>query len=254
MTGEPCLRGMGERVVNLKLRNRLSGVLLKELNEGHENETLVFLAAYCQTVRTRGMTKVELEDLPLPNSQLLSHVVDLGILCIDPGNTCSPQIDLLPQFNQELDYLCERVAAYRRAVSESRRGPPLLQGLDWAIRIGALLFNEGLYFECHEFLEGFWRQEKGEAREFLQGIISLATAFYHLERGNRPSAVKLFNDAHRRLEPFGKVHRGLAIEALIHQTRKIQTLVEEGGLVALEHLKQTPLPKVEIKNIDRFER
>ena len=239
--------------MNLKLRNRLTEILLKGLKGVDQTEVLTFLAAYCQAVKACGTKRVELEDLSLPKSQVLSHVVNLGILCIDYGNTSPPQIDLLPQFDQELDYLCERVTSYSRLFSESRRISRLPKDLNWAIGIGVLLFNEALYFECHEFLEGFWREKKGEAKEFLQGIISLTTALYHLEQGHRPSANKLFNDAHRRLEAFGKTHRGLTIEALLGQTRKIQILVEEGSPVALEQLKRMPLPKVEIEKNDRFE-
>ena len=233
--------------MNLKLRNRLSEIILKGLQKDNQQDvTLAFLAAYCRMVRASGATRVNLNNFSLPRTLTLSCISDLGIFSLDvQGNELDLELDLLPQFQQEVDYLCDRVAAYNSVLSSASKISGLSKDLDWAIRIGVLLFNAALHFECHEFLEGFWREEEGETKEFLQGIISLATALYHLEQGNRTSAVKLFNDAHRRLQAFGKAHCGLAIEALIHQTRKVQALVEEGGLEALEQLKQMPLPKVE---------
>ncbi|MGH2348985.1 MAG: DUF309 domain-containing protein, partial [bacterium] len=37
------------------------------------------------------------------------------------------------------------------------------------VRIGVLLFNEGLYFECHEWLEAAWKRTAGPEKNFLHG-------------------------------------------------------------------------------------
>lgn len=234
----------GNQPLNLKLRNRLSEILLKGLEGINQTKTLAFFSAYCQAVHGIGTTSVMFKDLSLPKSQTLSGIPDVGIIFME-GNESDPVVDLLPQFRQDIDYLCDRVAAYRRVLSQSGKISGSPEDLDWAVRLGVLLFNEGLYFECHEFLEGFWRKEKGETKEFLQGIISLATALYHLERGNRSSAIKLLVDGRRRLQAFGKAHKGLGIEPLLEQTEKIQTLVEEGSQAALEQLKRMPSPTIQ---------
>lgn len=237
------------KLVNLKLRNHLSEILLKGLQGKDQMDILRFLSIYCRTAKIRKTTRITLKEISLPIEQVLSDLSDFGVFSVQGvhGAKADTQIDLLPQFQQDLDYLCARITAYQLVFSEAGEISEASKDLDWAIKLGVLLFNQGLYFECHEFLEGFWREEKATTKEFLQGIISLATALYHLERGNRPSAIKLFADGCRRLQAFGKTHRGLAIGPLLEQIEKIQTLVEEGSQVALEQLKRMPLPKVEFK-------
>ncbi|MGH7275244.1 MAG: DUF309 domain-containing protein [Nitrospiria bacterium] len=232
--------------MNLKLRNRLSEILLEGLKRQDQTETLTLLSAYCQAVRTCGSTRIRLKDLSLPGGPSLLTGSDCGILSINgvPGGGADPELDLLAEFYQEVDYLCERIAAYNGVFLEVCKISDSPVGLDRAVRTGVLLFNKGLYFECHEFLEVYWREEKGETKEFLQGIISLSTALYHLEQGNRPSVIKLLNDARHRLASFGRVHWGLAIEVLVEQAEEIQTLVEEGDPAALERLKKMPPPTI----------
>ncbi len=230
--------------MNLELRNRLSEILLKGLQGKDQMDTLKFLSIYCQTAKICRTTRITLKGISLSKEQVLSYASDSGIFSVQGvhGAKADPQIDLLPQFQQELDYLCARIMAYQLVFSVADEISGASKDLDWAIKLGALLFNQGLYFECHEFLEGFWRNEKAQTKEFLQGIISLATALYHLERGNQPSAIKLFADGCRRLLAFGKTHRGLAIGPLLEQIEKIQILVEEGSQAALEQLKRMPSP------------
>ncbi len=237
---------LSERIairLNLKLRNHLTEVLLDGLKGMDQADTLVILSAYCRAVRANGKTRVGLKDLAPSKDLILSNY---GIFSIDmDGSESDPMVDLLPQFCQEVDYLCERITAYSRVLAAACKVSASLESLDWAVKIGVLLFNEALYFECHEFLEGFWRKEKAQTKEFLQGIISLATALYHLERSNRPSAIKLFADGRCRLQAFGSSHKGLAIEPLLEQTEKIQILVEEGSPAALEQLKRMPPPTIQ---------
>ena len=54
-------------------------------------------------------------------------------------------------------------------------------GLD-PIEEGIRLFNDRYFFEAHEVLEGVWREEHGEPRLFLQGLIQIG-AMTLLERG-----------------------------------------------------------------------
>ncbi len=45
------------------------------------------------------------------------------------------------------------------------------------------LFNAGAYFEAHEDWEALWHEADGSERRWLQGLIQLAAAFVHFERG-----------------------------------------------------------------------
>ncbi len=63
-------------------------------------------------------------------------------------------------------------------------------GLD-PIEEGIRLFNDRYFFEAHEVLEGVWREEHGELRFFLQGLIQICAAYHHTQNGNSIGAVTL---------------------------------------------------------------
>ena len=60
---------------------------------------------------------------------------------------------------------------------------------------GVLLWNQHLFFEFHELLEGRWLKAEGQERIFLQGLIRAAGTSIHLERGNMKGAGKMSQKA-----------------------------------------------------------
>jgi predicted metal-dependent hydrolase len=52
-------------------------------------------------------------------------------------------------------------------------------------------FNRGEWFECHETLEELWVGEKGELRDFYQGVLQIAVALHHWHNGNFKGALIL---------------------------------------------------------------
>jgi hypothetical protein len=55
------------------------------------------------------------------------------------------------------------------------------------IERGRALFNAGSFFEAHELWEDAWRDARGEARVYLQGLIQI-TAGFHKAGQARPGA------------------------------------------------------------------
>src|SRR5207237_7833132 len=55
------------------------------------------------------------------------------------------------------------------------------RGLD-PIQEAIRLFNDRFFFEAHEVLEEVWRQEHGESRVFLQGLIQICAAYHHTQK------------------------------------------------------------------------
>lgn len=51
------------------------------------------------------------------------------------------------------------------------------------------LFNAERYWECHEVLEGAWREKQGEEKRLLQGIILVCAAFVHHQKGEHQVAL-----------------------------------------------------------------
>ena len=53
--------------------------------------------------------------------------------------------------------------------------------LDEELELAALLFDAGLYFDTHEFLETAWKRESGAKKTALQGLIQIAAGLHKLE-------------------------------------------------------------------------
>lgn len=96
-----------------------------------------------------------------------------------------------------------------------------------AYRAGLELIRAGEYFAAHEELEDAWRAAPSEERDFFQGLVHVAVAWYQAGRGRRIGTERQLAKAVRRLEPFAPAHRGVALEPLLAQLRELQ---QEGSL------------------------
>jgi len=63
-------------------------------------------------------------------------------------------------------------------------------------------FNETFdYFECHEFLEDYWKEVSPRQKNHaLTALILLATSMYHWRRGNFSGAIKTMKSSAKRME------------------------------------------------------
>jgi hypothetical protein len=82
-----------------------------------------------------------------------------------------------------------------------------------AFERGVAQFNAGLYFECHDTLEDLWSGLRGPDRDFVQGLIQVSVAFYHLGNGNTEGAASLFGRALARLAGYPPRHWGMDVHA-----------------------------------------
>ncbi|KMM17804.1 DUF309 domain-containing protein [Synechococcus sp. GFB01] len=76
------------------------------------------------------------------------------------------------------------------------------------------LFNAGAWYEAHDGFEELWHETAGPHRTVLQGILQLAVAQLHLERGNRRGATILTGEGLGRLERAPALVLGLDLEGL----------------------------------------
>ena len=84
--------------------------------------------------------------------------------------------------------------------------PRYLEGLD--------LFNRQRFFEAHDVWEEIWRQTEGPARDFLRGLIQVASAFHHFQKGNLRGARLLHDSGLGLLAPYGPSFMGLNLTRL----------------------------------------
>ena len=102
---------------------------------------------------------------------------------------------------------------------------------------GLELIRAGAYFDAHEELEDEWREAPHEERDFLQGLVHVAVAWLHAERGNRPGCERQLEKAARRLGPYAPEHRGVDVARVLEDVTSARALVAAGSL-------ELPAPRV----------
>jgi predicted metal-dependent hydrolase len=87
--------------------------------------------------------------------------------------------------------------------------------MEGAFERGLELIREGRYFEAHEELELAWRAAGPEERDFFQGLVHVAVAWYQAGRGRRVGCERQLAKARRRLATYAPSHRGVDVAALL---------------------------------------
>ena len=117
---------------------------------------------------------------------------------------------LLPHHKAYINERFLRYQAVQEVVTKYQLG-------DIACRSLAM-WDEQLFFEVHECLEGEWYPAPaGDRKKALQALICAAGTFVHLERGNKKGAGKMSARALKGLNDFGHAlpELGAALQTLI---------------------------------------
>jgi predicted metal-dependent hydrolase len=113
-----------------------------------------------------------------------------------------------------------RIAVYLDVLERfAQTRPRALPVLERELLPAVLLFNAGLYFEVHEVLEALWRGATGSTKTFLQGLLQIAVALHHVERGNRSGAAAQLSKG------TDKIRRSRAAAPAVDSDRLLADLV-----------------------------
>jgi len=86
------------------------------------------------------------------------------------------------------------------------------------------------FFEAHEELETAWRAAAAEERDFHQGLVHVAVAWYQAGRGRPVATARQLEKAARRLGPFAPAHRGVDVADVLAQVERARATVASGSL------------------------
>lgn len=81
---------------------------------------------------------------------------------------------------------------------------------------GLDLLQAGEWFAAHEALEDAWRRAEPTERDFLQGLVHVAVAWYQAGRRKQVGCERQLEKARRRLGPYAPSHAGLDVTGLLH--------------------------------------
>ena len=102
------------------------------------------------------------------------------------------------------------------------------------LETGLELIRRGEYFAAHEELEDAWRAAGPQERDFYQGLVHVAVAWYQSGRGNRVGCERQLDKAARRLGPYAPEHRGVDVASLLEQVAAAAAVVAGGSLQLTE--------------------
>jgi len=105
-----------------------------------------------------------------------------------------------------------------------------VDGEEARLEAGLKLIRRREFFAAHEELELVWRAAAPAERDFFQGLVHVAVAWYQAGRGNRPGCERQLAKAARRLGPYAPSHRGVDVSSLLEQVAAAASTVAAGSL------------------------
>ena len=238
--------------IEVEIRNILSEVLILSLKASEKSALLYLISKFCQLKEKKGRKRIKIVDLLEYQEvidwlqpawkEVLNELSSFSIFKTDSED----YIQIKSRFERHLSGICNKSRLYWDFISSLySKKKSFKVGIEGEIKKGVLLFNEGFYFECHEFLEEIWRKEKGREKEFLKGLIHAAVAFYHLEYENYKGTINYLRRSYKRLKDYEPVFVGVDIKTFLTDVESYIKHLEKPGTYNLEILKST-IPRIKL--------
>ena len=98
-----------------------------------------------------------------------------------------------------LELLLEKLASISE-VDHSRHIIEEIIEKNQLIKDGISYFNNERFWECHEALEGAWKQSSGDEKETIQGLILVAAALVHYQKDEDDICLSVLGRALKKLQ------------------------------------------------------
>lgn len=198
----------------VKLKHTLSAIALDAIRHPEGTPVADALLAFAREAGARH--RVALASLARTTglaSDTVGRALEGTGLFEEPGDAGRDHVSLAAPFRPFVAYLRRQSA--RTAVAVRLLRAPHAEGIPEEIWRAAALFNAGLFFECHEYLEDVWRAAPAPERAFYHGLVQAAAGCYHLEKVNVHGARILVQKAVAKLGAYTPVHRKVDVAAFV---------------------------------------
>jgi len=221
--------------IELEIRNALSAMLMNSIGNKKSAAVLRYIIRYCKKSQKKG-------------DYILFAIPDLHnrelhqLLCIFEIHN-RDFLRLKRKYLNSLPSICNKTKECLKFLADLFSSKEVAKGrIEDKVRVGAMLFNSGFYFECHECLEEVWLEEKGTEKSFLKSLIHASVAFYHLEYENIHGAINYLERIRTRFKHFDNLFLGVNVKAFLSDIdNSIKQLKESRS-----HYPKGAIPKIKI--------
>lgn len=232
--------------MKIATRDLLAELLVEALEDQVAAAALRCLAVYCQAVKKTPPTMlVDRFLFPAPaveREKVLALLKENPLFLWDLRGR-SARVTLASAFTSEWAEIVTKLLQYGTALAEwvpDEAAPAIMH----ALRKGVLLFNHHLFFEVHEVLEAQWVKESGEEKRFLQGLIQIAVAFYHLGNHNLRGALSLLHDGVEKVSPYQPAFLGIELRDFLAGLETCRSELLQLGPTGLARFQTELIPQM----------
>lgn len=222
-----------------ELRDKVADLLMEAIQHRERSILLLWLQEYCKVVKgfdppsvpfsrwacSVGRRQREIRWCRAPSEAWGRKLVaDSGLFRSDEADA----VTIAPEYREEFVAICEKAFAYWSFVKDLHRRS-YSKGLAGILQKAALLWQHRLFFEFHELLEEVWMQWRGPERRFLQGLIQLGVAFYHIQRNNYRGTISMFQNGLAKVEPHTPRYCGVELTKFLERVDNCRRAVARLG-------------------------
>src|SRR5712691_395520 len=107
-------------------------------------------------------------------------------------------------------------------------------------------FNSRKFWEAHESWETLWLVAESDLDQYLQGLIQIAAAYHHVQRGTYRGAPRLFAAGLKRLEAFPLICCGLDRTRVDSAAKRHRAWLERAASAPDTPLDEREYPKLDV--------
>ena len=96
---------------------------------------------------------------------------------------------------------------------------------------GVELFNKKEFYDAHEYWEELWLEYYLEDKKFVQALIQLTVAYYHLSTDNKKGALSLFNKSLDKMKMFTPDNRGIDVNMIISSINQVIDVINKNQMI-----------------------
>lgn len=107
-------------------------------------------------------------------------------------------------------------------------------------------FNEEKFLEAHEVLEELWHEYREVDRQFIQGLIQIAAAFYHVQSRNLKGAASQFTKGNEKLARFLPAYKNVSVAMLLDNVQENLQRIHRTGNACIDPI---TYPKIQFTRV-----